>query len=138
RFLCIGWPPACAALQLRRGSLRSLRPRTSSLACQAVTREASGGWWAVTDSNRRHPACKAGALPTELTARRHSLAPLMPVQQALGRYTRVAAAPAKRTRAGTHARARSRVRAQTIPIFVVGVLPPPAARIFDTGEPWRV
>ena len=26
-------------------------------------------WWAVTDSNRRHPACKAGALPTELTAR---------------------------------------------------------------------
>jgi hypothetical protein len=27
-------------------------------------------WWAVTDSNRRHPACKAGALPTELTARR--------------------------------------------------------------------
>jgi hypothetical protein len=29
---------------------------------------ASTGWWAVTDSNRRHPACKAGALPTELTA----------------------------------------------------------------------
>jgi hypothetical protein len=27
-------------------------------------------WWAVTDSNRRHPACKAGALPAELTARR--------------------------------------------------------------------
>jgi hypothetical protein len=26
-------------------------------------------WWAVTGSNRRHPACKAGALPTELTAR---------------------------------------------------------------------
>ena len=25
-------------------------------------------WWAVTDSNRRHPACKAGALPAELTA----------------------------------------------------------------------
>ena len=24
--------------------------------------------WAVTDSNRRHPACKAGALPAELTA----------------------------------------------------------------------
>jgi hypothetical protein len=30
-----------------------------------VTRE---NWWAVTDSNRRHPACKADALPTELTA----------------------------------------------------------------------
>ena len=25
--------------------------------------------WAVTGSNRRPPACKAGALPTELTAR---------------------------------------------------------------------
>ena len=25
--------------------------------------------WAVRDSNPRHPACKAGALPTELTAR---------------------------------------------------------------------
>ena len=25
-------------------------------------------WWAVTGSNRRHPACKAGALPAELTA----------------------------------------------------------------------
>ncbi len=35
-------------------------------------RVAPGGgdaWWAVTGSNRRHPACKAGALPTELTAR---------------------------------------------------------------------
>jgi hypothetical protein len=27
-------------------------------------------WWAVTDSNRRHSACKADALPTELTALR--------------------------------------------------------------------
>ena len=27
-------------------------------------------WWAVTGSNRRHPACKAGALPAELTANR--------------------------------------------------------------------
>ena len=24
-------------------------------------------WWVVTDSNRRHSACKADALPTELT-----------------------------------------------------------------------
>src|SRR5262249_26586301 len=38
-------------------------------------------WWAVTDSNRRHPACKAGALPTELTARPSSLSPtVMPKQ----------------------------------------------------------
>ena len=32
----------------------------AALACE--------GWWAVTDSNRRHSACKADALPTELTA----------------------------------------------------------------------
>ena len=25
-------------------------------------------WWAMTDSNRRHPPCKGGALPTELIA----------------------------------------------------------------------
>ena len=25
-------------------------------------------WWAMTGSNRRHPACKAGALPAELIA----------------------------------------------------------------------
>jgi hypothetical protein len=32
-------------------------------------RYAREAWWAVTDSNRRHSACKADALPTELTAR---------------------------------------------------------------------
>ena len=26
-------------------------------------------WWAMTGSNCRHPACKAGALPAELIAR---------------------------------------------------------------------
>ena len=33
--------------------------------CSQSTRD---DWWAVTDSNRRHSACKADALPTELTA----------------------------------------------------------------------
>src|SRR5580704_5256939 len=34
-----------------------------------ATRNPKGeAWWAVTDSNRRHSACKADALPTELTA----------------------------------------------------------------------
>ena len=27
----------------------------------------SSGWWSVSGSNRRPPACKAGALPAELT-----------------------------------------------------------------------
>ena len=31
-----------------------------------IRRPASAGWWSQTESNRRHPACKAGALPTEL------------------------------------------------------------------------
>ena len=26
-------------------------------------------WWRMTGSNRRHPACKAGALPAELIPR---------------------------------------------------------------------
>jgi hypothetical protein len=32
----------------------------------------SPGWWSQTGSNRRPPACKAGALPTELWPRRRS------------------------------------------------------------------
>src|SRR5690606_20041150 len=35
-----------------------------------------GPWWAVTGSNRRPSRCKRDALPTELTARRASAAPL--------------------------------------------------------------
>ena len=29
----------------------------------------ASSWWSQTESNRRHPACKAGALPTELWPR---------------------------------------------------------------------
>src|SRR5262249_5434160 len=47
-------------------------PRGRSRAIEALgarlKRRRRQDWWAVTDSNRRHPACKAGALPTELTA----------------------------------------------------------------------
>src|SRR5262245_8952923 len=51
-------PPCSASSTTRhRGSIRVIP--TGAPGC---------GWWAVTDSNRRHPACKAGALPTELTA----------------------------------------------------------------------
>ncbi len=35
--------------------------------------KANGGWWAVQDSNLRHPRCKRGALTTELTAREGEL-----------------------------------------------------------------
>ena len=46
-------------------------PRHKVRAAERKINESKGlifKWWAVTDSNRRHPACKAGALPTELTA----------------------------------------------------------------------
>src|SRR5207248_3742930 len=44
-----------------RSCRRSQRRRLTCAASTAI--------WAVTGSNRRHPACKAGALPAELTAR---------------------------------------------------------------------
>ena len=43
--------------------------RTDGLACRAVAREASEGWWSRSGSNRRPQACKARALPTELRPR---------------------------------------------------------------------
>ncbi len=46
-------------LPLRFQCTPALRP-TANL--NAITRS----WWSQTESNRRHPACKAGALPTEL------------------------------------------------------------------------
>jgi hypothetical protein len=44
----------------------------AQLAAAALHARRSGAFrrWAVTGSNRRPPACKAGALPAELTARR--------------------------------------------------------------------
>ena len=49
-------------------------PRLSSACSNQLSYEPIGNWqcskdrrwWSRTDSNRRHPACKAGALPTEL------------------------------------------------------------------------
>jgi hypothetical protein len=61
---------ACRAVAARTMSAR-LRAMRYGAAASAARSE---GWWAVTDSNRRHPACKAGALPTELTARAACLA----------------------------------------------------------------
>lgn len=47
---------------------RSVRPtgRDRSQCCCLIMSNVSGLWWSLTESNRRHPACKAGALPTEL------------------------------------------------------------------------
>ena len=51
------------------GFARSKVPRTADPRFQTVSAWAKGSRWAVQDSNLRPPACKAGALPAELTAR---------------------------------------------------------------------
>ena len=40
--------------------------QTCSLTCDVMCVGLTRKWWSRTESNRRHPACKAGALPTEL------------------------------------------------------------------------
>jgi len=55
--LCTLTAPTLITLQ---GDRPKLRKRLQGLGAKE---------WAVRDSNPRHPACKAGALPTELTAR---------------------------------------------------------------------
>src|SRR5262245_39681493 len=61
----------------------------------------------MTDSNRRHPACKAGALPTELIALACPISPLAPPKQA-----RSAVAPALTPRStGSRIRGASEIRA---------------------------
>ena len=52
-----------------RSSRQLARLRLSAPARQPSSRFASEGWWSQTGSNRRPPACKAGALPTELWPR---------------------------------------------------------------------
>ena len=53
--------------QARRGQAAP-RPETEPRWSRPPARPAvrAGGWWSRTESNRRPPACKAGALPTEL------------------------------------------------------------------------
>jgi hypothetical protein len=56
--------------------MREVRLRPSWASARQLSRRcACEGWWAVTDSNRRHSACKADALPTELTALRRHVSP---------------------------------------------------------------
>ena len=50
------------SLFLRRISFRSFRWCTE----RSLANFRKGKWWSQTGSNRRHPACKAGALPAEL------------------------------------------------------------------------
>src|SRR3954454_9767077 len=73
------FPHCCGSVfKLQAAALRRLACQPEPQATSAVRLRMSfggqplplrgAGWWAVTESNRRHPACKAGALPAELTA----------------------------------------------------------------------
>src|SRR5205823_467439 len=65
----LSYAPAGAGLTAGSAPDLSLTPRQ-------VKPAGRGLWWAVRGSNSRHPRCKRGALPTELTARRPSKAHL--------------------------------------------------------------
>ena len=64
-----GIGPVTSSLSGTRSNQLSYTPRLFNAECRmqnAECRMKNGKWWRQSDSNRRHPACKAGALPTEL------------------------------------------------------------------------
>ena len=65
-----------AGLQhVRHSSLALMAFAAQNAPPERFDREAvAAKWWSQTGSNRRHPACKAGALPAELWPRRLELA----------------------------------------------------------------
>ena len=84
----LGWPTICPGLSgpdgmpttrigIRTNLLFTMSCRTGSTLARAANlfhandRSSSRhqDWWSRTGSNRRHPACKAGALPAELRPR---------------------------------------------------------------------
>lgn len=76
------WPTPKANAQVKRLPLTTARSGSHQQQCLL-----SGGWWRMTGSNRRPPACKAGALPAELIPRQRlvGLVGLEPTTPALSR-----------------------------------------------------
>ena len=86
--VCVPWPPGYRADACRVVGLIGLEPMTPALSRRCsnqlsyrpvaglrpailnskfeISNCAGRRWWRHGDSNPRHPACKAGALPTEL------------------------------------------------------------------------
>ena len=61
---------SCKLVRSRCARPSSVRSTAHSNGAQVALRAiAPEKWWSQTESNRRHPACKAGALPTELWPR---------------------------------------------------------------------
>ena len=94
-FFTMSDNPLRRILRCRRGETihfrtsRSIAWRASSAVPKAWRRRP--GWWSQTGSNRRPPACKAGALPTELW-------PLMQQQRARAQSAK-AGLPSRSSRA---------------------------------------
>ena len=65
--------PACCAADLFRNNSRR-KPKLDFPHKRSLRHRTPGNtnWWRWTESNRRPPACKAGALPIELHPRRKS------------------------------------------------------------------
>ena len=67
--------PSCARIRLARYNLASryvailFKSSTSVFKEQEITALKAPRWWRQPDSDRRHPACKADTLPTELCPR---------------------------------------------------------------------
>jgi hypothetical protein len=72
------WDPGVESRRSDRSPLHDVRQRRHRRRCLQATQTDKSrtmtppGWWSQTGSNRRPPACKAGALPTELWPRRRS------------------------------------------------------------------
>ena len=66
-------PPSCLKDQGPKQKEMVEPARATAAALQRgraiVYQSATPEWWSLTGSNRRHPACKAGALPAELRPR---------------------------------------------------------------------
>src|SRR5919197_5083076 len=79
-----------------RGSHALMENRNRRKSSWPRSGRTSVGEWAVPGSNQRPPACKAGALPTELTARRGQCCRRLSGEEIAARETalnRFAAAP---------------------------------------------
>jgi hypothetical protein len=76
-FTGFAWNPGVESRRSDRSPLHDVRQRRRLKATQTDKSRTirHPGWWSQTGSNRRPPACKAGALPTELWPRRRLTEP---------------------------------------------------------------
>ena len=102
-------------ISLRCPKIRAADPRINTtkpflscdVACRSMITRATGKWWSQTGSNRRHPACKAGALPAELWP--HLLPPFHQPFRTSGARTPAIVLPSRRRASMDHSGGFGRV-----------------------------